>query len=229
MAHIFFRSFKTNREIETFYRQYVAVKHQDDRRKAVRMCVIDDQPFAPFKSLTGYGYQIVHLGDIKTIADVADFDLILCDIIGVGSALDNKLQGAAIIAEVKSAYPEKTVIAYTGATMNNPAAKQALAFSDELIKKDDSIDRWKTVLDRNIAKILNPYEIWERIRLDLIRNRIDTRDIIIFEDAYVRSIVSRDQTFHLLKEALNSSSLKGDVRSVITGVISSAIFGLIMA
>lgn len=228
MIAFLLRAFRSNRDIENHYTRHVAVRREVERRAVVQLCVIDDQPFIPLTNLTSYGYRITHLGDIKSVDDIKSYDLILCDIIGVGASFDNKLQGAALIKEIKSAFPEKIVIAYTGASLNNPAARQALTFADELIKKDDSIERWKEVLDRNIAKILNPYEIWERIRIDLIRNRIDTKDILLFEDAYVESIVNKDIEFVALKKVIAKSSLKNDTRSVITGVISSAIFSLIV-
>jgi hypothetical protein len=228
MTPFLLKTFRSNRDIETHYTRHVAVRREAERRSVVRMCVIDDQPFIPLNNLTSYGYKITHLGDIKDVDEIKNFDLILCDIIGVGSSFDNKMQGAALISEIKIAFPEKIVIAYTGASKNNPAAKQALSFADELIKKDDSIERWKDILDKNIAKILNPYEIWERIRIDLIRNRVDTKDILVFEDAYVRSILNKDLNFTPLKNVIAKSSLKSDARSVITGIISSAVFSLIV-
>lgn len=228
MTPFLLRAYYSNRDIETHYTRHIAVKREGERRSVVKMCVIDDQPFLPLNNLSSYGYKITHLGDIKDVEEIKNFDLILCDIIGVGSSFDHKMQGAALISEIKIAFPEKIVIAYTGASRNNPAAKQALSFADELIKKDDTIERWKHVLDKNIAKILNPYEIWERIRIDLIRNRVDTKDILIFEDAYVKSIITKDVTFTSLKNVIAKSSLKTDARSVITGIISSAVFSLIV-
>ena len=69
-------------------------------RKYVHMLVIDDNDFMPESFLKANGYQINHKTDIDTIKDVEPYDIILCDISGVGKKLGFSKEGAFIIREI---------------------------------------------------------------------------------------------------------------------------------
>ena len=56
-------------------------------RKYVSILIIDDNNFSPEKFLIANGYQVQHKTDIETIKDVEPYDIILCDIAGVGKNL----------------------------------------------------------------------------------------------------------------------------------------------
>lgn len=82
-------------------------------RKHVNMLVIDDNDFGPEQYLKLNGYQIHHKQDIESIKDVEPYDIILCDISGVGKKLGYEKEGAFIIREIHANYPNKRIIAYT--------------------------------------------------------------------------------------------------------------------
>ena len=84
-------------------------------RKHVSILVIDDNEFATEAYLKANGYQIHHKQDIETIKDVEPYDIILCDIAGVGKKLGYQKEGAFIIREIHANYPNKRIIALTSA------------------------------------------------------------------------------------------------------------------
>jgi hypothetical protein len=101
-----------------------------DKRAQVKIGVVDDQVFTPQvftpkSNLENSGYKIDYLGDISSVDKIAPYHITLCDLQGVGTALDAKKQGAFIIREIKRNYPEKFVVAYTGGGLNQTISKEA--------------------------------------------------------------------------------------------------------
>ena len=162
-----------------------------DKRAQVKIGVVDDQVFTPKSNLENSGYKIDYLGDISSVDKIAPYHITLCDLQGVGTALDAKKQGAFIIREIKRNYPEKFVVAYTGGGLNQTISKEAATDSDLLLKKDADIDEWVDSLDGIIQQLLNPYKVWQRQRAALVAREVDTLTILELEIAFVRSLVSR--------------------------------------
>lgn len=189
--------------------------------------MIDDEAFFPKSNLSTYGYNIIPLGDISSVSDVENHDIVLCDLIGVGLHFDKKMQGASLIKEMKRIYPDKYVIAYTAAALSASVAKQADTFADKIIRKDTQIDEWVDKLDGVLDLIQDPYFTWNRIRINLVSKGVETRELIVLEDAFVRSILSGDKTFSAMDKASSNISLSDDVRAIINGLISSAAISFI--
>jgi len=216
--------FKSAKALDSFYSQKIAHRNQRELRSLVKIAVIDDEPFRPFENLSNNNYSITLLGDIRSIDLVKPFDLIICDIIGVGTALDKDLQGAALITEIAKTFPEKIVIANTGATLSQLATREAKLMADTLIKKDTTIQEWMDTLDKYVNDCLNPVKVWSRIRYSLTARGVDTKDIILLEDAFSRSFLQKSPSSKLVLDVINNNNFGSDARSIITGLISSAIY-----
>ena len=128
-------------------------------RKHVSILVIDDNEFAPEAYLKANGYQIHHKQDIETIKDVEPYDIILCDIAGVGKKLGYQKEGAFIIREIHANYPNKRIIAYTSYTYN-PELNQFFSMADFVAPKDFAIDDWIYALDEQVRKSIDPVNQW---------------------------------------------------------------------
>jgi len=204
-------------------------KTQNELRAAVRIAIIDDEKFQAFSNLTSYGYKISELPDIRSTTDIAIYDIILCDLMGVGANFDKSIGGASIIREIKKNYPTKFVVAYSGARANSVEAVAAREFADEFIKKDADITRWVERLDEIINTVIDPYEMWLAARQGLLDNEIDIRRIVELEDAYVRSVKSKDGNFEPLKTVLTKIDLRGNSKAIVQGLISSAIYALVFS
>ena len=77
-----------------------------DRIK-VPILVIDDNDFEYLDHLKNHRFDITYFSDIQSIESANEYEIILCDINGVGKIFDSKYEGAHVISELykKSIYP----------------------------------------------------------------------------------------------------------------------------
>lgn len=185
-------------------------------RKHVNMLVIDDNEFTPESFLKANGYQIHHKTDIDTIKDVEPYDIILCDISGVGKKLGYTKEGAFIIREIHANYPNKRIIAYTSYTYD-PEYNQFFSMADFVAPKDFGIDDWINVLDEQVRKSIDPVKQWVKIRNYLMENEVSTLTIAIIEDKFVAAV--NNKSFDKLKSFVEGKDSK--LSSIITDFLSS--------
>ena len=183
--------FKTNADLSNFVRSTSNLQDTKSRRSSVRIAVIDDQPFLPHMILQTYGYKVEQIGDLKSVEEVKNYHLILCDVMGVGRHFGAKAQGATLISEIKKVYPEKIVIAYTGGAAGDPAIQAATERADALIRKDVDGEEWAAKLDELGIAAIDPHIIWHKVRTRFVELDVDTKDILLLEDAFVRSVLSK--------------------------------------
>lgn len=210
-------------------RQHLATSMYNDRerRKRVPIAVIDDEPFAAQQTLTNHGYDIRPIGDLKNLKEIDEYNIILCDLRGVGGHFDNKNQGAYLIDEIKRNHPEKFVIAYTGGAQDDAMARRANNSADVFLRKDADIEEWRDKLDDFIDRLCNPIIVWRRQRDALVKNNVSTVDILKLEDAFVRSVEKSDPT--IFRRMASGYDIKADARAVAQSLVASGIFALIMA
>lgn len=201
---------------------------QQERRKKVKIAVIDDQFFEAGRNLRNHGYQIEEIGDIKQISEVSSFPIILCDLMGVGLNFDKTNQGASLIREIRKNYPSILVAAYTGASATSEQARRAKQYADRLIKKDADIETWVDELDKLISKATDAREIWMRTRKSLVEEQINTKLLLRLEDAYVRSLEKRDPGLDAVKRVVRRKTVGASVSNIIDGLVASSIFRIIV-
>ena len=194
-----------------------------DLRKHVNMLVIDDNDFAPEPYLKANGYQIHHKTDIDTIKDVEPYDIVLCDISGVGKNLRYAKGGAFIIREIHANYPNKRIIAYTSYTCD-PDYNIFLSIADFVAPKDFGIDDWIGVLDDQVRRAIDPVNQWKKIRTYLLENDVSTLTIAKIEDKYVSAVNNKD--FDKLKIFVEGKDSK--LSSIISDFLSSLCAKLIL-
>ena len=187
-----------------------------DIRKHVNMLIIDDNDFTPENYLIKNGYQVHHKRDIDTIKDVEAYDIILCDISGVGKKLGFSKEGAFIIREIHANYPIKRVIAYTANTYNADY-NQFFSMADFVAPKDMGIDDWIDMLDDQVKKSIDPVNQWYKIRNYLQDNGVSTLTIARIEDKFVDAVYRKD--FSKLKSFVQGEDSK--LNSIISDFASS--------
>lgn len=222
-------SYKSALEIRDFAKQNRLHRKQTELRASVKIAAIDDEKFSAFNNLKAYGYDIVELPDISRIDEVAHFDIILCDLMGVGKHFDASAGGGSIIAEIKKNYPTKFVIAYTGARANSPEAMLAKESCDHFLKKDADMAEWTTLLDNCVEHLLDPYLMWCDARQGLLASETDIREVVRLEHAYVNAVVAKDKSFADLRKQIKTAGLSGHAKGIIQSLIASAIYGLIFS
>lgn len=185
-------------------------------RKHVNMLIIDDNDFLPEPFLKANGYQIHHKTDIDTIKDVEPYDIVLCDISGIGKKLGFEKEGAFIIREIHANYPNKRIIAYTAYTYN-PNFNSFFSMADFVAPKDLGIDDWINVLDDQVRKSIDPVNQWGKIRNYLLENEVSTLTIAKIEDKFVAAV--NNKSFDKLKNYVEGKDSK--LSSIITDFLSS--------
>ena len=185
-------------------------------RKQVNMLVIDDNEFLPERFLLANGYQIHHKLDIDSITDVEPYDIVLCDIAGVGKKLGYSQEGAYLIREIHKHYPNKRIIAYTAYTYA-PGLNQYFSMADFVAPKDFGIDDWISVLDEQIKQSINPVTQWKKIRDYLLEIDVSTITIAKIEDKYVKAV--NNQSLDKLKRFAEGHDAK--ITPIITDFLSS--------
>ncbi len=212
-------------ELDTYQKAHNAQRSDLDRRAQVPIAVIDDDPFRHEQRLRNNGYNIDFLGDIVKISDIAEYNIIMCDLRGVGKHLNDVGQGGYLIDEIKRNHPEKFVIAYTGgaeASIIELARKSA----DVFLKKDADLGEWRDNLDRIIRFLTNPILVWKRQRVALVDGDVPTLDILKLEDAYVRSVTAGTESPY--RNAVVKMASGSDLRGIAQSLVASGIFKLVI-
>lgn len=195
------------------------------KRRAVKIAVIDDQHFALKPALEKLEYRVTELGDIDSLDQVTAFEIILCDTQGVGTKFLSEQQGAFVIKEIRRQFPEKYIVAFSGASLGNPLFKQGISGSDYSIRKDADSDSWVQMLDDIVDQILDPKSHWYRIRKILVSANVDTSSILDLEDAYVRALEepASSSVMRTYREKAGSLLISPEVKAAALRVVTSAI------
>ena len=74
-------------------------------KKLTEILVIDDKEFSFLEALRKHEFSIQQKNDLTHLSDAAEYDVILCDIRGVGKFLESEYEGANLIKALKTKYP----------------------------------------------------------------------------------------------------------------------------
>lgn len=172
---------------------YVNKKEILQLRRQICVLVIDDKEFDLLTPLQTCGFNIKQVNDIQDIRDLSAFEIVLCDIMGVGNAIDSKLQGASIIKQAKIAYPNKQVVAYT-ASKHDSDFTNALNHADSVMAKGASFDDWSSQLDAQIKQVISPQYQWASLRDSLFAANVSTIEVAKIESKYVEAFLNKDSS-----------------------------------
>jgi hypothetical protein len=192
---------------------------QLDRRKAVRIGVIDDEPFAPEDTPRQLGFDITYLGNIQTLAQIPRFRIILCDLKGVFPT--SAKQGGALIKYVRDSHPTIYVLAYSGAHPSSALFRSAFDEADATIQKMADIDLWIDLLDEFVNKCVDPVEFWQRLRLYLISRNIEALQLMYLEDAFAKAVLKHDAA--IFSDGASHLELPETIKSLVEGIAVNVI------
>lgn len=198
------------------------VSLQDGARlkQNTQIAIIDDQPFPKASTLRNHKFNITELGDIRSVDQIAEYPIIVCDIRGVGQALSSDLEGAHLVAEIRKAYPDKYLVSYSGAqfdiTYNDP-----LRSVDASIAKDAPTEQWVAILERGIETVTNPRERWVRVRRNLLDRGIETHEVFNLEQGFIKAIEKKDAS------QIDASGLPDEAKKVVVGFARFALTQII--
>ncbi len=197
-----------------------------EARKSVTILLIDDEEFSALPNLKNNSFKVFRVDGVERIDEVQDYPVVMVDLQGVGKSLNPVGQGAHLIQQIKKAYPEKYVIAYTGGAT---AALTTLAveFADRYTTKDINVDKWCNLLDVAVSEVSNPIVVWGKFRHRLLDQGVTPIQLVELEDAYVRGLLNDPSSLsRALTDRASSIGVGQDIRNVIAGLIANTIFSL---
>lgn len=157
-------------------------------RARQRVLVVDDQPFLLKEVLASHGFSITEMRDLQSVDLAAAYPIIVCDIKGVGAALGGKHEGAHLFREIRRAFPEKYIIAFTGFRFD-PTYNEYFRSADRSLKKDTDSEAWVEVLDAATATMSDPTTRWLRVRRHLLDEaELDLWIVLQLEQAFIASV-----------------------------------------
>ena len=178
-----------------------------------------DNEISKFKEYKEYfnegGYSIELQKDIKNIEDAKKYQIILCDIDGVGGKIapDKKGNGFDVISKINEIFPSKFLIIVTGHIAKNILTILPTSIR-HFMKENLSFPNFKIYLDNWIKDYLNPKYMWNNIfRPTLLKKSFSEQMIKKVEKAYIKDWkASGINEGNLEKSELHKLKNKGDFR-----------------
>lgn len=188
-------------------------------RSKLKILVIDDQPFILKDVMASHGFVINEMRDISAIDLVSGYPIVVCDIKGVGMSLNSKHQGAHLFREIRKAFPEKYIVAFTGfrfdATYN-----EYFRVADASLKKDTDTEAWVKVLDEAISVMSEPKQRWLRMRRFLLEDaKLELWTVLRLEQAFIDAVIAKDKD--KLTSQLASIGLPDETKKMVSSFAGS--------
>lgn len=160
-------------------------------RENIRICVIDDEGF-DINMLYDLGYMNIRKKiQFESIDEYKDYDIVLCDVEGIGSNVDMDRQGLVVAEQIKNVYPEKVVLLYSGKNIETFGEMPKVI--DGYLRKQSSMSELAKSLDNYYRKSIDPIVVWEKTRNEMLNNKISTKTIAFLEDRYCRSLLEKKE------------------------------------
>ena len=188
------------------------------KREEVRMVLIDDEQFPYLDLLKQHKFNIDTLNDVASLTTLDAYDVILCDLNGVGKKFNEHFQGAYLVKEIFKRYPFKIIISYTGISFD-ARYNDYLKYADFSVKKDVESEVWVEKLDMAIDRLSNIEKRWERVRDYLLSNNVSLYNVMLLEDNLVRSVEEKQKDAFPANKL--TKSLSSDLKSVILSFAGS--------
>lgn len=202
-------------------------------REAQKILSIDDKPFVLKEILASHGFSITHIQDIQNTSLTASYPIVVCDIKGVGTHLGGKHEGAHLFREIRRAYPEKYIIAFTGYRYD-PTYNEYFKYADISLKKDTDSEAWVNVLDNAVEIMADPAKRWLRLRHYLLEHaNMELWDVLNLEQGFISAVTARDRS-KLLRTlvSINVPTQTGELvkafaTSLFTDILSEGVTSLL--
>ena len=222
MAFLFWKRFKTISDLRT-----ADLKLKKVRRSDVKIAIIDDEPIEIMDILKSHKFNIDLNPKIESINILGEYDIIICDIHGVGEAFSKEFQGAYLVKEIYKQYPFKIIISYTGITYD-ARYNEYLKHAEFSLKKDVSSEDFVEKLDAAISLIQDPVHRWNKIKNYLVENDVPTYEIALIEDDFVRRLLSNQDFNDFPKKKIQKnidSNLRAVLQSFAANILSKILIG----
>lgn len=221
MRPVIVGKFRTIKELE-----HMSFTYKKDLRERVRFLIVDDEPFVYLDKLRNAKFNVTQVGDILDLHAVSEYQVIICDINGIGDAFSEDYGGAFVLNQIKTLYPYKQYAYYSGKSVYS---KEMMSLLNNItsIAKDATIDQWIVYFDQFISNNTNPQIAWKQIRDLCILNDISTYSIAMLEDEYVRTIGKNPAALNQID--FNKYKIYDELQVLIKSIIANLLSALIIS
>ncbi|MEQ8304856.1 MAG: hypothetical protein RIB47_15785 [Cyclobacteriaceae bacterium] len=193
-------------------------------RKDVPIVLIDNERFEYMETLRLHGFNITQLNDLEEIQNVLAYEIVLCDIKGIGKKFKSRFEGAHIMKEIHRRYPFKIIYAYTGYTYD-PSFNEYLKIADSVLKKDIEHDEWIEALDDAIGLSKDPSRRWRKIRNYLLEREVTMFNLTKLENEYVTTLLDGGDISKFPSERA-TKGLPPEFKTILSEFTTSIVFKL---
>lgn len=188
-------------------------------RKNVKILFIDDEGF-DVEPLKKVGFLDVSKAyEYTKIDDYEKYDIIFCDINGIGKEINEKYQGAALSKLIKATYPNKVVIIFS-AKQQYLDVHEFGKYVDEIIAKNIQISDLTALLDKYIKKLSDPVEYWKETRRKLLLQGVSTKTVSELEHYYVKSFKDNKGYINNIRKIGKGITISDGI-AIINGIIDA--------
>lgn len=199
-----------------------SIKSRRIDRNSYKIAIIDDEPFEYKERLQQLNFNIRVYTDIADVKFLSEFDVVICDIKGVGKSMNENHGGALLLNEAKKMYPYKMYAAYSG-SLQNITINEYLE-GVKIIKKDYVFEDWLSALDSLLAEYSNPATVWRKIRDWLLSQNVSIHDVARLESEYVNTVLNKKSDFrNFYKKSETSFNLSPETIQTIKVIISGGL------
>ncbi|MBP2544641.1 response regulator [Acinetobacter guillouiae] len=177
----------------------VSLENLLGKQRKLKVAIIDDESFPWVDALESRGAKVTHFNDYckpttqvnqKTkIIDFSSFDIIICDVRGVGSTIYPDLDGVGVMEDLRNKYLFHVIIAYTG----NPGAISSKLKKndclDMIFVKDWALEDFLLNYDKLAEVFKYPAARWKFIRKRLSHLDIGEKEIEMFRRSFVEDVL----------------------------------------
>jgi len=169
--------------------------------KKLKIAVIDDAEFPWKDALEVKGHSVDVFEDYtKSIKQegqrvkaytFSKYDIVLCDIDGVGMMLYPGAEGVAVISDIREKNPMQVIAAFTGkpAKLLDPSTGRNITAIDKTFQRDWSVDDFLFNFSKLSCIFHKPSERWEFIRERLLHVGVSESKISEMQRTFVENVL----------------------------------------
>jgi len=191
----------------------LALSIENSDRKQFKIAIVDDEVDKRFsqdekEALLRRGFDIRYLKDIQSIQDLAKYQIVFCDIKGVGAnlAVGKDFHGGIIVSELRKYHPLAYIVIYSSETYK-PEFNRYFALADGVADKGRMTGEPLIELFDQAMKTLNsPTKQWVRFKKNVLGQReqyIEPRTMERLHKRFLGMFAIGDTAFEKQSKLLN--------------------------
>lgn len=212
-------------------RDYISKMQNEMHRnlhKTCRILIIDDDLAEEknnyvFESQLKYlknqlGLDITTKADLHNMRDAEGYDIIVCDIDGVGLKLGGN-NGIWLLNEINKEYPDKILVLYSNYNQEirklNRIKNSAFDIWDKSELIDNHIKNGQDGFADKIKTTMNyfadPSRRWQQLRNKMLSTEISIHEVAMLESYFVKSIIKNDKNIFDKMLSKYDNRFRGDL------------------